>query len=145
MSKSTLESFFGTDEKKSKTGVRIPMGYNANDEEVAFWIAEINNPKHTAAQRANSRLLESSRRNTKRHDAVLAKVVAMGILLKWEGVLDKEKKEVKDTIDNKTKYLTKYPKLFQAVMEQSMNQDNYMPEEDDGDADQSPQEDTEKN
>jgi hypothetical protein len=143
MSKSTLESFFGTDEKKSKTGVRIPMGYNVNDEEVAFWIAEVNNPKHTAAQRANSRLMESSRKNTKRYDAVLAKVVAQGILLKWEGVLDEDKKEVKDTIENRTKYLIKYPKLFQAVMEQSMNQDNYAPE--DEETEQNAQEDTEKN
>lgn len=141
MQKSTFEEFFGTDEKKSKEGVPIPMGYNAKEEEVTFWIAEINNPKHTAAQRANSKLLESSRRNTKRHDAVLAKVVAMGILLKWEGVLDENKKEVEDTIENRTKYLIKYPKLFQSVMEQSMNQDNYMPE----DGDENAAGDTEKN
>ena len=140
MTKSTFEEFFGTDEEKSKTGVPIPMGFNAKDEEVVFWIAEVNNPKHTAAHRQYSKLLEASRRNEKRHDAVLAKVVAKGILLKWEGVLDEDKNPVEDTIENRTKYLIKYPKLFQAVLEQAMNQDNYRPE-DSEDA----QKDTEKN
>lgn len=129
MAKSTFEEFFGTDEEKSKTGVPIPMGFNAKDEEVTFWIAEINNPKHTAAQRKYSKLLESSRRNEKRYEAVLAKVVAKGILLKWEGVLDENGEVVEDNFENRAKYLTKYPKLFQAVMEQSMNQDNYRPED----------------
>jgi hypothetical protein len=130
MTKSTFDDLFGSDETKSKDGVPIPMGYNAKDEEVIFWIAAVNNPKHTAAQRGHSKMLEATRRNSKRHDAVLAKVVATGILLKWQGVLDENGEVFEDTVKNKTKQLIKYPRLFQAVMEESMNEDNYMLEDD---------------
>jgi hypothetical protein len=139
MAKDTFEELFATDEKKATNGVPIPMGYNANEEEITFFIAEINNPKHTAAQRQYSKLLEASRRNEKRYEAVLAKVVAKGILLKWEGVLDEDGNEVESNLKNREKYLVKYPKLFQAVMDQSMNQDNFRPDSEDA------EKDTEKN
>jgi hypothetical protein len=105
MAKDTFEELFATDEKKAKNGVPIPMGFNAKDEEITFWIAEINNPKHTAAQRKFSKMLEVTRKNEKRHTAILAKVVAEGILIRWEGVLDADKKQVKSTFENKVKYL----------------------------------------
>jgi len=128
MTKDTFEELFATDEKKATDGVEIPMGYNAKEEEIIFWIAEINNKKHAAAQRQYAKLLEASRRNEKRYDAALAKVVAKGILVKWKGIIDKDGNEIESTFENRCKYLVKYPKLFQAVMEQSMNQDNFRPE-----------------
>ena len=141
MAKDTFEELFATDEKKATDGVQIPMGYNAKEEEIIFWIAEINNKKHAAAQRQYSKLLEASRRNEKRYDAALAKVVAKGILLDWKGVIDSEGNEIESTFENRCKYLVKYPKLFQAVMEQAMNQDNFRPAEDA----KAGEEDTEKN
>lgn len=143
MAKNTFDTLFGSDKKKAAEGVPISMGYNQNDEEVTVWVAEVNNPKHLAAQRKNAKMLEATRRNQKRHDAVLAKVVAEGILIKWEGMLDSNKKPIESSLQNKTKMLVKYPKFFQAVMGESMNEDNFALPEDMGEKEAA--KDTEKN
>jgi hypothetical protein len=129
MSKNTLDSLFGTNKKKANQGVRIVVGYNDKEEEVAFWIAKVNNPKHQAAQRKYAKMLETTRNTPKRHEAVLAKVIAEGILLKWEGVYENGK-PMEPTADNKAKMLVKHDDLFQEVMTQSMDKSNFMVEDD---------------
>jgi hypothetical protein len=147
--KSSFDELFSSDPIKATDGVPIPIGYNSKDEEIIFWIAEVNNKKHVAAQRKYLKMLETTRRNTKRNTAVLAKVLAEGILVKWKGILDENGEPIESTNDNKAKYLAKYDKLFQAVMEQSMNTDNYMLDDDEDDGEvtysQEAQKDTEKN
>jgi hypothetical protein len=146
MALSTLDNLFGSDEKKANEGVPIEMGYNSKGEEVIFWIAEINSKKHTAAQRKYEKALAKTRKSEKMRQKVLCKVVAEGILLKWQGMLDSDGKPIEDSIENKARLLDEYPKLFNAVMEEAMNDDNYAIEDDskvmtDKEADQ----DTEKN
>ncbi len=144
MAKNTFDDLFGSDKKKAAEGVAVPVGYNEKEEEVILWIAEVNNPRHLAAQRKHQKMLEATRRNTKRHDAVLAKVVAEGILIKWQGMLDRKLNPIEPTTDNKAKMLVKYPKLFQAVMSESMNEDNFAIADDLPSAKEAEQ-DTEKN
>lgn len=127
MAKNTLDSLFATDKKLAHHGKRVVVGYNENDEEVALWIAKVNNPKHQAAIRKYAKMLETTRNDEKRHNKVLAKVIAEGILVKWEGVLE-DGKPLEPTAGNKAALLEKHEDLFTEVMDQSMNKRNFMSE-----------------
>jgi len=144
---STFDEFFLTDEKKSLEGVRIIVGYNQNDNEVALWVAEAGNKKHEKVQRKFSKALEKTRHNKDKQREIMAKIIAESLLLDWEGVLDDKGEAIPCTLENKIKALTKYKKLFLEVLENSSDAENFQVDTsyDDAEATDDAEEDSLKN
>lgn len=125
MALSTFDKFFASDEEKSKNGVPIPFGFNADNEPITVWVAENGNPNHERCQRRYSRQLEQSRKNRALYNEVIAKIVAESILIKWEGFLDTDKKQIPPTTENKFGMLKKYERFMNAILAESANHDNF--------------------
>lgn len=140
------------------------MGYNSKDEEITFFVKETGNKDHEKVQRKYAKMLERSRKNQKRHRAIMAKIVAESILDSWKGVLDKKGNEIEPTTENKIEALVRFKKLFFEVLDFASDATNFQGEEDDDeegteldddgnpisddenlDKDLTPEEDTEKN
>jgi len=125
----TFDDLFVSDKDKANNGVPITVGYNSNDKPVIFWIAEAGSSSHENAQRRYSKELEVSRRNSKHMKRLLAMIIAKGILIKWEGVLDKNGNEVVSTLENKVKALLEHKKLYLRVLEEANDPENYRNED----------------
>jgi hypothetical protein len=135
----SFDEIYKVDEDKRVNGVEVEFGLNAKDEPITMIVAEIGNPNNRKVMRKYEKALESSRNNKKKRSLIWAKIVAESILLDWKGVLDKNKKEVKPTIDNKVLALVKYEKLFVDIMEAAQDSERFRPDE------QDPVEESEKN
>ena len=133
----TFEEIYEVDEEKSAEGVKIEWGFNAKDQPIQLIIAESGNEKHQKARRKYEKALESSRRNRKRYELVMAKIVAEGILVGWNNILDTANKPVPPTVENKVTALSKYERLFIDVLEVANNPEHFRPSQ--------PEEETEKN
>ena len=103
----TFEEIYAVDENLATEGVAIEWGFNAKDQPIRLIISESGNENHQKARRKYEKALESSRRNRKRYELVMAKIVAEGILVGWENLLDTAGKIVPPTIDNKVESLSK--------------------------------------
>jgi len=109
------------------------MGYNSKDEEIVIYVKETGNPQHEKTQRKYGKLLEKSRKNRKRHRAIMAKIVAESIIDTWKGVLDKEGNVIEPTLENKVDALVSFKKLFFEVLDFASDSSNYQEDEDDDD------------
>ena len=138
---STFDEVYKSDEDKAVNGIRIVIGTNPRGGDVAFWIAEVNNPDHEKAQRKRSKRLERTRKRNQQKQ-ITCEIVAEGILKNWEGVLDSDGNEMPPTLENKTKALVKYPKLFADVMDVATDPQFYAEDEVDPEEAEA---DTEKN
>ena len=152
MKKSTMETLFATNEDKSKNGVWETYGTNPDGTEFRCLIAEAGNPRHEKAQRKFAKALERTRRNDKKRQEVLAKIIAISILLDWEFFLDENGNQIKATTKNKIEALVKYKKFFAEVLDFATDETNYRDDDEEIDldveddlADLTPEEDTEKN
>lgn len=125
----SLEEIYKTDKKLVQEGAPITVGMNTLDKPIIMYVAEAGNPKHKKAQRKYDRALEVARNNPERRKLLMAKIVAEGILMGWEGVLDSKNKEVEATLDNKIQALLKYDKLNVEVMDAATDIENYRPAE----------------
>jgi len=139
---STFDDLYKSDDDKALNGIRVVLGSNPKGGEVAFWIAEVNNPDHEKAQRKRSKRLERTRKR-EQQKLLTAEIVAEGILKNWEGVLDADGNEMPPTLENKTKALLKYSKLFTDVMDVASDPAFYT-EDESIDAEEA-ERDTEKN
>jgi len=135
----SFEEIYKADENKQLNGVEVEFGLNAKDEPMTMIVAEIGNPNNRKVMRKYEKALESCRNNKKKRSLIWAKIVGESILVNWKGILDKNKKEVKPTLENKVLALVKYEKLFVDVMEAAQDSERFRP--DDSDA----VEDSEKN
>ena len=138
----SLEEIYKIDENKSLNGVEYELGLNAKNEPMVLIIAEMGNVKNQKVMRKYDKALESSRHNKKKRQFIWAKVIAESILLDWSGMLDKKKKEVPATMENKIEMLVKYDGLFADIMEASQDKDRFRP---DDQLDIDPEKDSEKN
>jgi hypothetical protein len=147
----TLNELYATDEDKALNGVKIEIGVNKKDNPISVTVAESGNQRHQKVQRKYSKALEFSRRNTKKHDLVWAKITAESILMDWSGMIDKDGNEQPATIENKIKALAGSDKFFSTILEIANTPENFRPDDTDSDSDLdldpdlSPQEDSEKN
>ena len=136
----SLEEIYQMDEDKSLNGVEYELGLNAKNEPMILIIAEMGNTKNQKVMRKYDKALESSRHNKKKRQFIWAKVIAESILLDWSGMLDKRKKEVPATMENKIEMLVKYDGLFTDIMEASQDKDRFRPDDK-----SDPDKDSEKN
>lgn len=146
--KSTFDNLYRFDGDKAVNGIPFPVGTNAKNEEVIFFIAKAGNPDHERAQRKRSKQLELTR-SKKARAKIMCEIVAEGILKNWTGVLDKDGGIVEPTLENKASALDKYDQLFTDVMSIASNSMLYLDDNDDDDNDPddltTPAEETEKN
>jgi len=132
---SSLKDIYEVDEVKSREGVWMEWGMNAKDEPIRLLIGEVNNIKHQKARRRYEKALETSRKNRKRYEYIMAKVVAEGLLFDWEGILDSDSKPVEATMQAKIAALTKYEPLFYDVLKTADSPELYRPDEPEAEAD----------
>jgi len=132
----TFNDLFVSDTDKANNGVPIVVGYNVKNEPVTLFIAEAGNPGHEKAQRQFAKELEVSRRNRKHRQRINARIIAIGVLKTWEGVLDDDGNPVDPTVDNKVAALLKYKKMYLRVLQESDDPDNYRSDDPDEDLDE---------
>lgn len=138
----SLEEIYKVDENKSLNGVEYELGLNAKNQPMILIIAEMGNEKNQKVMRKYDKALESSRHNKKKRQFIWAKIMAESILLDWSGMLDRKKREVPATMDNKIEMLIKYDGLFLDIMEASQDKDRFRP---DDESNIDPEKDSEKN
>jgi len=123
----TFDDMYQVDEELSTEGVPIEWGFNAKDQPIKLFIAEAGNKNHQKARRKYEKALERSRKNKSRYELIMAKIVAEGVLVNWENILDSNGKTVPATIENKVAALDKYERLFIDVLEIANNPENFRP------------------
>jgi hypothetical protein len=131
----TLEDIYEVDEEKAIDGVWIEWGMNAKDEPIRLLIGEVNNKKHQKARRRYEKALETSRKNKKRYEFIMAKVLAEGLLFDWEGILDSNGKAVPASMDAKVAALVKYEPLFFDVLKTADSPELFRADEPDAEDD----------
>lgn len=131
----TLDDIYEVDEEKSIKGVWMEWGINNNGDPIRLLIGEVNNPKHQKSRRRYEKALETSRKNRKRYEYIMAKVIAEGVLFDWEGIIDSDGKPVPCSLEAKVAALTKYEALFFDVLKTADSPELYRaddPDSDDG-------------
>jgi hypothetical protein len=127
-----LDSIYKTDPEKSAGGIPIEVGTNKKGEPIIMWVSEANhatNEKFAQLVRKYERAMELSRRNPARRKALWIKIVADSILMKWEGVLDQDDKDVPATLENKIQALTKYDELMADILGTANDRNNFLPDD----------------
>lgn len=125
----SFEEIYEVDEEKSTEGIWHEWGFNKLKKPMRLLIAEAGNPTHQKARRKYEKALENSRRNRNKFEFIMAKVVAEGVLLGWEGILDSKDKEAPPTLENRVAALSQYDRLFIDVLEVANNPENYRSED----------------
>jgi hypothetical protein len=128
----SLDLLFKNDLEKSVNGVPHEIGRNEKDEPIILIVAEANNSsneKFAKIARKYERSFEMSRRNAERRKQIWIKIVAEAILISWEGILDKDGREVPATLENKISMLGKYDDLLAEVLSVANDHSNYLPED----------------
>ena len=121
---------------------------NNKGEEVFFDIARSGTAAHEKLQRSYAKRLEISRRQPKKQKLLYAEIAAKHTLKGLGKLLDDNGKAVESTVANKISILLKYEGLFRDILEFSLDIRNYQEfdeEEEEGSADLTSKEDTEKN
>jgi hypothetical protein len=119
--KSTFEQLYTTNED----GVNVPMGINANGDEIIFKLRESGCKQHEKVQRKYQKSLSLARKNPDKEHEILCRIVAEAIIVDWKGVLNEKGKPIACTFDEKFENLKKYKKLFYEVLSQSSNEENF--------------------
>jgi len=112
----TLDEIYSINDDLAVQGVRKEVGYNKKGDKVVMIIAATGTPKHNAAQRKRSDLLEQTRFNEAQHEKVIAEIIAESILLDWSGVIDEKGKPIPATFENKLEAILKYKRLMGMIM-----------------------------
>jgi hypothetical protein len=126
--KSSFENLFGSDIDVAE----VWMGVNSKEEDIFFYLREMNCEIHEKCYRKYSRALERTRNNEKSHNKVLCQILSESIIVDWKGVLDDNGKRVKPTPENKVDNLVKWKKLMMAVMDASSTEANFRADVDAG-------------
>lgn len=123
----SFEELYATDDDLVNNGVPVTIGYNSKDEPMVLYIAQERNEKHIEAIRKREKLLEQMRHDEKGLFKLRCAIFAEGILMKWEGILDKKGKAIASTQENKAEALGKYRRLLSVVVETCSDPSNYRP------------------
>lgn len=105
---------FNIDEDKSENGAEHIIGYR-DGKPIILKITEAGCDLHIAAQRKYQRALERTRGNKSENHKVWASVVAEGLLVGWENLLDANGKVIPPTIENRTQALIGNERLMNEV------------------------------
>ena len=141
MNKSSLSALYDFNKGLAIKGAPMVAGLNADGKEITFFVAKWANDKHEKEMLRRQKQLQRTRYNKDAHTRIQCEMMADTLLVGWENVLDTDGNDHPPTQENRVKALIKYKDLRDAIVEFSMDNINYLADDEEPGA----EEDTEKN